>query len=122
MLTSIGEHIIIDFNTDDVDFLDSVERCEDLLHSLNDGLGLTKLFIKTHKFEPHGVTSVLVISESHISIHTWPECQYAGLDIFSCKVGMDLNMIVDILKERVHIKEFTVTTLRRGLEREERKE
>ena len=50
-----------------------------------------------HKFEPQGVTAMLLLSESHISIHTWPEKKSACLDILSCKNNPGI-FIDDIVK------------------------
>ena len=55
----------------------------------------TLLDLVSHKFEPQGVTAVAMLSESHISIHTWPEKGEAAVDIFTCgdcepKVGCDV--------------------------------
>lgn len=47
-------------------------------------LGATVLSSSSHKFEPQGVTAILLLSESHISIHTWPEKRFATCDIFTC--------------------------------------
>ncbi len=47
-------------------------------------IGATVLSGHFHQFEPHGVSGVLVISESHFSVHTWPEHGYAALDLFTC--------------------------------------
>ena len=44
----------------------------------------TLLNISSHKFDPHGVTAVALLAESHISIHTWPENNMAVCDIFTC--------------------------------------
>ena len=57
-------------------------------------MGITILGDKFHKFEPHGVSGVILLSESHVSIHTWPEEGYAALDIFTCgefKIGDDIT-------------------------------
>jgi S-adenosylmethionine decarboxylase len=42
-----------------------------------------------HTFSPHGISGVVVISESHVTIHTWPEHAYAAVDVFSCGVSLD---------------------------------
>ena len=44
----------------------------------------TTLNFQSHKFEPHGVTCLVLLSESHLSIHTWPEKGSAAVDIFTC--------------------------------------
>jgi S-adenosylmethionine decarboxylase len=78
-----GTHLIID--------LLGAERLDDLAHieaTLKDcveAAGATLLHIHLHHFTPNGgVSGVAVLAESHISIHTWPECGYAALDVFMC--------------------------------------
>lgn len=63
--------------------------------------GATLLNITSHKFEPQGVTVVALLSESHISIHTWPETGAAALDVFTCGISkpeLALLHCIDILK------------------------
>ena len=81
--TCLGRHLIADFwsarRCDDPDF---VERA--LAKAAHDA-GATLLSVKTHHFGgAGGVTSVALLAESHISIHSWPEHDYAALDIFVC--------------------------------------
>ena len=51
----------------------------------------TVLNLISNKFEPHGVTAIALLAESHISIHTWPESYYSAVDIFTC--GQNLSLI-----------------------------
>jgi S-adenosylmethionine decarboxylase len=63
--------------------------------------GATLLNIASHKFDPQGVTIVALLSESHISIHTWPELGSAALDVFTCGISkpeLALLHCVDVLK------------------------
>jgi len=48
----------------------------------------TVLNLISNKFEPQGVTAIALLSESHISIHTWPESNYSAVDIFTCGQNM----------------------------------
>jgi len=65
--------------------LDNLQVTDALLKHMAAIGELTVLGELQHKFEPQGLTSVLVVSESHLSIHTWPELEYAVLDVVSCK-------------------------------------
>jgi len=60
--------------------------------------------MKMHKFEPQGVTGYALLSSSHIAIHTWPEFNFASIDIFACdsktKVDIAINTILDGLKPK----------------------
>ena len=67
-----------------------------------------------HEFSPYGITGVLVIAESHISIHTWPEYKYAAVDIFSCGNKVDYNKIIDYLKDKLKCKSYTSKSIKRG--------
>src|SRR5437868_1758541 len=60
-------------------------------------LTVVKTFI--HKFEPHGLSLILVISESHLAIHTWPELSYMNVDILSCSKETNLSKLSDVLKK-----------------------
>ena len=62
-----------------------MEVVETTLRRCVDAAGATLLHIHLHRFEPNdGISGVAVLAESHISIHTWPEAEYAALDIFMC--------------------------------------
>ena len=67
-----------------------------------------------HEFSPYGITGVLVIAESHISIHTWPEHKYVAVDIFSCGDKVDYNKIIDYLKDKLKCKNFSSISINRG--------
>lgn len=68
-----------------------------------------------HNFSPYGVSGVVVITESHVTIHTWPEHAYAAVDIFSCSAKLDHAAICDDLKHALNARRVRRRTLRRGL-------
>ena len=68
-----------------------------------------------HKFNPHGVSGIIVISESHFAIHTWPEYEYAALDLFSCSKNIDLESTIQYLKENLKPKAVSTVELKRGI-------
>lgn len=78
-----GVHLIIDvYGASHLDDLDHVERA---LREAVTAANATLLHIHLHHFTPNGgISGVAVLAESHISIHTWPECGYAALDVFMC--------------------------------------
>ena len=67
-----------------------------------------------HEFSPHGLTGVLVITESHLSIHTWPEFNYAAVDVFSCDDKLDGDKIKQILEKKLKSKEVYTKIINRG--------
>ena len=66
----------------------------------------TVLNLISYKFEPQGVTAIALLSESHISIHTWPESSYSAIDIFTCGQNMLPELasqyLIDVLKAEEH--------------------
>ena len=78
-----GTHLIIDFHG--AEGLDDLERMERGLRGAVEAAGATLLHIHLHHFTPNGgISGVAVLAESHISVHTWPERDYAAFDIFMC--------------------------------------
>ena len=78
-----GVHLIIDLY--EAEGLDDIDRIEEALRRCVSAAGATLLHIHLHHFEPNGgVSGVAVLAESHISIHSWPEANYAALDVFMC--------------------------------------
>jgi S-adenosylmethionine decarboxylase proenzyme len=68
-----------------------------------------------HNFNPHGVSGVVVITESHVTIHTWPEYGYAAVDIFSCNPRLSHRVIRDELKRSLAATKVSQKSFRRGL-------
>jgi S-adenosylmethionine decarboxylase len=68
-----------------------------------------------HKFNPFGISGVVVIAESHLSIHTWPEYRYAAVDIFSCGETLRPEVAAHYLVEQFGAERTSVVELQRGL-------
>jgi S-adenosylmethionine decarboxylase len=87
---------------------------EDLLPAFRDAvnaIGATIVKEVVYKYEPQGITIVLLLAESHASIYTWPELDYAAIEIFLCNDKMDPHKFWEILEksikpERADIKEM----------------
>ena len=78
-----GVHLIVDLY--DAKHLDNIDVIDEALRKSVAAAGATLLHIHLHHFEPNGgVSGVAVLAESHISIHSWPEANYAALDVFMC--------------------------------------
>ena len=108
-----GTHLLIDLdgcvNLDDIDMIE---------HALKDAAlagGATILNVDLHRFEPNGgVSGVVVLAESHITIHTWPENGFAALDVFMCG-ECDPYKSIPVLKRAFKPATVQVTESRRGL-------
>jgi S-adenosylmethionine decarboxylase proenzyme len=67
-----------------------------------------------HNFNPYGVSGVVVITESHVTIHTWPEHEYAAVDIFSCSGKLDHAQLRLRLRTSLSAKRVSGRSFRRG--------
>jgi len=81
---TISRHIIADITSEDPFLFDDTELILEALTLAAKVANATILKTAYHRFSPHGVTAFLLLSESHISIHTWPELNKAALDIYTC--------------------------------------
>ena len=81
---NIGKHVIIDMVGCPFEVLNDKGLLEKLLTESALSAGCTILSVTFHTFEPQGVTGVVIVSESHYSIHTYPELNYVAIDAFTC--------------------------------------
>lgn len=68
-----------------------------------------------HKFSPQGVSGVVVISESHLAIHTWPELGYAAIDVFTCGEKVDPWDACNYLAEFFEADYVNASEVKRGI-------
>ena len=110
--TYAGDHLIIDlWEAEDLDDRDLVEQA--LIDAVK-ASGATLLHIHLHKFEDGGgISGVAVLSESHISVHTWPEKGYAAFDAFMCGDAEPRNTI-PVLKAAFNAKRVVIGNILRG--------
>ena len=93
----------------------SLERVEHVLRDAVIACGATLLEVRLHRFSPfEGISGVAIIQESHISIHTWPEFEYAAVDLFMCGKA-NPHHAVDVFKRGFHPKKIDVMEIKRGL-------
>ena len=97
------------------EILNDLSFIKDLLSESATRAGATVLGESFHKFNPHGVSGVVVIAESHISIHTWPEHGYAAVDIFSCGTRVDTDVAAQAIIKALESKNHSVIEIQRGI-------
>lgn len=100
-MQALGLHIVADFYNVNADLLTKVDEIKQILEEGVKLTNLTMLDSYFHQFKPHGVTGIIVLAESHISIHTWPEYNYAALDIFVCSNFEKAFGYLDYLREKL---------------------
>ena len=109
-----GTHLIVDLFG--AKRLDDIKHIERTLKRCVDAAGANLLHIHLHHFTPNGgVSGVAVLSESHISIHSWPEAGYAALDVFMCGDARP-HLAIDILRREFEADDVVVKEHLRGRE------
>ena len=107
-----GTHLLLDLY--DASHLDDIDRIEKALRDIVTDCGATLLHIHLHHFSPSGgVSGVAVLAESHISVHTWPERDYAAFDVFMCGNAQPENAI-PVLKRALFPRRIEVFEELRG--------
>src|SRR5260221_11494658 len=88
----IGSQVLLDLYECEVDRLDDLEWVKTTLVNAAQAAGATIVETVFHKFAPWGISGVVVIAESHLAIHIWPESRYAAVDVFTrgCDAPLDL--------------------------------
>ncbi len=108
-----GTHLILDFWG--ATGLDELDRMEQAMREAIDVAGATLLHIHLHHFTPNGgISGVAVLAESHISVHTWPERNFAAFDIFMCGDAMP-EMAIPVLKRAFCPERMVISEHLRGV-------
>ena len=88
-MNALGRHILVEFSNCKADVLSDVSAIEEAMVKAAQVAGATVINSTFHHFSPYGVSGVVVIQESHLAIHTWPEFKYAAVDLFTCGDTVD---------------------------------
>jgi len=116
----LGEHYIFDLSNCNQEVLMDSERAYSLFADAVRSSGLTVVDEGFYKFSPHGFTCFLLLSESHASLHAWPEYGYCAIDLFTCAIGKDLLPLIQDIKNALGADNFTLRKLDRDAEIETR--
>ncbi|MFT5582167.1 MAG: spermidine synthase [Psychromonas sp.] len=113
MSEALGNHILVEFMNCDPLIMNDVAGIERDMVAAAQTAGATVINSTFHHFSPYGVSGVVVIQESHLAIHTWPEYGYAAVDLFTCG-EMDAWISFDKLKECFKAKTYSALEMKRG--------
>jgi S-adenosylmethionine decarboxylase proenzyme len=113
-LNALGRHLVADFHGCRAD-LNDPQLVMEALERACEIAGATIVDRRGHHFSPYGVTAVVVIAESHLAVHTWPEYGYAAVDLFTCGTTVDTWKAFDYVKEAFGAARVEVTELERGI-------
>tara|TARA_B100000809_G_scaffold223422_1_gene232953 strand:- start:254 stop:661 length:408 start_codon:yes stop_codon:yes gene_type:complete len=110
---AIGQHVLLDLYNCHEDLRDSKFVEEALIEAANKA-GATIVSHHFHKFSPCGVSGVVIIQESHLTIHTWPEHNFASVDIYTCGEEMNFESAVNYLKHKFASDKIVLKHFERG--------
>ncbi|NGP89894.1 adenosylmethionine decarboxylase [Fodinibius halophilus] len=114
-MEALGRHILVELYNCDNEKINDVAYIESSMLAATRASGATIISHNFHKFSPHGVSGVVVIAESHVSIHSWPEYNYAAIDIFTCGDTIDPMIIRDTLKKDFQAETISSREIKRGM-------
>ncbi len=111
----LGQHVLAEFFECDPNILNNVKLIEKLMVESALECGATIVQKCFHMFNPYGVSGVVIIAESHLAIHTWPELGYAAVDLFTCGDKCDPKISYEFLRKKLCSKNSSFTELKRGI-------
>lgn len=112
---ALGTHLLVELRECNSKILNDIKRIEEILVSAAEEAKATVLHTHFHKFSPHGISGVVMIAESHLSIHTWPEHGYAAADIFTCGNTLEPDVAAHTLIEKLQSKQPSIVEIKRGI-------
>lgn len=111
----LGCHLLLELKDCNSELLNDLSYIRRAMIETAQYVGATIVGESFHHFSPQGVTGILAIAESHISIHTWPEYGYAAADIFSCGTSFRPREAANKLAEALECRNPEIKEIQRGL-------
>src|SRR5690554_1204078 len=115
MAKSLGRHVLAEIFGCSANILNDLERVEKIMVMAALEAGAEIREVVFHKFSPQGVSGVIVISESHLAIHTWPELGYAAVDVFTCGEKVDPWVSCNYLRDHFAAEQLDAQEITRGI-------
>lgn len=113
-MKALGRQILAEYYNCDKTILNSSELIRKCMEEAAIETKCTIVKSVFHMFSPHGISGVVVIAESHFAIHTWPEYDYAAVDIFTCGETVDPRIAYDLIKKKLKASYSTCMEIKRG--------
>ena len=114
-MNALGRHILAEIHGCDSKVLNDITGVEEIMVHAALSSGAEVREVAFHKFSPQGVSGVVVISESHLAVHTWPEHGYAAVDVFTCGDSVNPWDACNYIVEKFGAQNFTASETLRGV-------
>jgi len=114
-LKALGTHIVCELSGCSTRALTDVDAVREMMVGAANASRATIMEVAFHRFEPQGVSGVVVLAESHISIHTWPETGYAAMDFYTCGDHTDPWLACEFAAKALSATSMLTTEVKRGI-------
>lgn len=112
---ALGTHLLVELKECNPETLKSLEKIRSTMISAAKEAKATIIDISFRKFNPFGISGIVVIAESHLTIHTWPEYGYAAVDIFTCGDIIKTEKASSYLIKQLECKNPSIVEMKRGI-------
>jgi S-adenosylmethionine decarboxylase len=112
---TMGRHVIADLSGCSRQLISSVSFVQSVLEEAVVKAGATIINSIFHQFSPIGVSGIILLSESHCSIHTWPDEEYAAIDIYTCGEHVFPQIAAEHIASKLQAQEICLSSMDRGL-------
>ncbi len=112
---ALGTHLLVELRECNAKILSNLKEVQTALINAAKIAEATIVEVAFHEFNPFGISGMVIIAESHLSIHTWPEYKYAAVDIFTCGNTIKPEKAVSYLIKKFQSKNPSVVELKRGI-------
>ena len=119
-MNALGRHLLMELEDCNEEVLDNLDTLEETMVTAAEAAGATVVGKSFHRFSPHGISGVVVVAESHLFIHTWPEYGYAAADIFTCGTSVQPEKAAALLVEKLGARNHSMQEIARGTKIAER--
>ncbi|MDN5348177.1 MAG: S-adenosylmethionine decarboxylase [Clostridia bacterium] len=114
-MRALGRHVLAEVYGCSFEALNDIDKVREIMVNAALVAGAEIREVCFHKFSPQGVSGVVVISESHLAIHTWPELGYAAVDVFTCGEKVNPWEACKYLSEKFQAAQVHATEIQRGV-------
>ncbi len=114
-MKALGRHLLAEFYDCDTRIINDVKLLETIMKDAVLKIGATIVNVSFHTFNPHGVSGFIVIAESHLAVHTWPEYNFASIDIYTCGETINPWEACNYIAEKLRSKHVSAIEMKRGV-------
>ncbi len=114
-MKSLGTHVVAEFYDCNFEIIKDVKKVEEAMVRAAKATNATIVDVIFHSFNPYGVSGVIVIAESHLAIHTWPEYGFASVDIYTCGDEVKPWKAYELLEKEFRAQNVSVMEMKRGI-------